>query len=258
MVIDVLIIFSTGEKKNLNLILLPKNKNKFKIPIDNKDENILSLIINSKDKSYSRQIIPNDLIKDFEENSVDSKILKILNFIENNFLAKFVYIRDLFFCLCNNDIENLTAEIFVKIISVVIEQEKNYFIKNEFLKMYVFTLINFVKYYDVKRKFEVCYYFTRKINAEIPYKDQAFDLLYREFNTTPELRKNIINYLIDLLFHYYNTLTIDSVLRQRDDIKNFITFIQDEVNNATGKLERFDPLEFFRHIDYLDIVKIKN
>jgi len=259
-IVNLMIIYESGKTKNLNIIILPKLKNIFNLTSE-KTEKIISILLNANDKNYLRQIFDKNLFINTRENSINGldnlpNFKTVLFALKDNTQAKLVLLRDLFFCLFNNELKELTSEKFYEICLYILETEKNKFLKNETLKNFIYSIINNCNYYTITTKDDFQFYRTINENSEIKYKRKALDVLFKMMSTTPDLKKNIINSLIDLLSHFYNKSFIDENLLQRDDIKSFIELLQKESFPNKKYLEKFDPIDFYQNISYLDEVII--
>lgn len=254
---ELTLVFKSGKTVRMNIIILPKLKNIYNLTSQADDE-IIGVFINTNDKNYLRQIFEDNFIKNLNQslkaNSNFNYLQTIFKAFEANDLAKLVFMRDLFFCLSNNEIKELSSDLFFDFCVYVLETEKNTFLKNEILKKFVFTIINFCQYYTDNKKEDYVFYKTIKHDSEMVYKRKAFDVLFRLVFTEPNLKKNIINNLIDLLSHFYNVTTIDQNLVQKDDVKMFIELLQRETFPQKQYLEKFSPIDFYENVSYLDEV----
>lgn len=256
-IIEITIFFKSGKNKTANLILFPKEINVFTLDCE-LDDDIIGVFINTNDKNYLRQIFDEKLFSEYKSSIEKNNIKQILISLRDQPLIKLVFLRDLFFSLFKNEIKELNSNLFLGICLFMLEKEDNLFIKNEILKKFIFTIINYCQYYTTEIKEDYPFYKTLKIDHDIVYKETAFETLYKQFFTTPQLKKNILNYLIDLLYHYYDIKTLDSNLNPRDYIKQFIDLIQLENNKNKQIKEKFKSFEFFKNITYLDLVKINS
>ena len=239
--------------KQLNLILLPKLSNKYKLECGDKDE-IIGIFINNNDKNYLRQIFDDELIKNFNENiliiSNLKQIINIINSMESlNIIdtqtLKLVLLRDLFFCLKNSDIKDLTSYAFIEICKYLLENEKNVFLKNEILSKYIYTIINYNEFYQQTKVEDFDIYKIDKTKSDL--LKQAYNILILLFHENSQLKKNIINYYIDLLFYYNND--------PHRDLKKFLNFFKDK-NSSIENFEDFNSQKLYEKMYFLDIVNI--
>lgn len=262
-IIELTLVHKSGKTRSFNIIVLPKLKNTFNLTSDLDDE-IIGVFLNTNDRNYLRQIFEEKFIKNLKLNLNNATedpnkinyLPTILSAFSSNEVAKLVLMRDLFFSLCNNELRELNITAFLDICVYMLEREKNIFLKNEIVKKFVFAVINFTQYYTVIAKEDFQFYKTVKVDSEIIYKRKAFDVLFKLFQNEPGLKKNIVNYLIDLLSHFYNVTVIDQNLLQRDDVKMFIELLQAETFPQKPYLEKFSPIDFYENVVYLDEVRI--
>jgi len=271
-IVELTLIYKSAKTQNFNIIILPKRKNVYNLTSEAHDE-IIGVLLNLNDKNYLRQIFEENFIKNLQQSLQQNANTSISNLNENsknqnnNFLhtilsalgtnevAKHVFMRDLFFSLCNNEIKELRVPFFFDLCVWMLETETNTFLKNEILKKFVFAIINFAQYYHsvtVKDEYQVCK--AIKLDSEIIYKRKAFDVLFKMVQTEPCLKKNLVNYLIDLLCHFYNVSVIDKNLVPRDDVKEFIELLQKETFAQKQVYAKFSPTDFYENVHYLDDV----
>jgi len=213
-IIELMILYKSGKILIKKVILLPKQKNEYILKCE-KEHEIIGVILNSNDKNYLRQIFDKNFMKIISESmkqySNNNYLKNIIRSLDNHPIAKLVFLRDLFFCMQKNEIKEFNSKVYFEFCIFMLENTFNTFIKNELLKQFVFAIINFCPYYTIITKEDYDFFKTINENSEMIYKRKAIDVLFNMMFTETKIKKNIINYIIDLLYHFYNMTVVTSI-----------------------------------------------